>query len=68
MRNLFLSAVALAGLSSLSFLSATDASAAAKMSCLQKAQACERRCAKQYKDYPTCIHRTCDKQYGRCGN
>ncbi|MBI5318034.1 hypothetical protein [Bradyrhizobium sp.] len=67
MRKLILSTVTLAGLASL-LLSAAGPAAAAKMTCLQKAQACERRCAAQYKDYPTCIHRTCDKQYGRCGN
>ena len=68
MRKLTLSAVALAGLASLALLSAATPAAAKKMTCLQKAQACERRCAARYQDYVPCIHRTCDKQYGTCGN
>ena len=34
--------------------------------CADKAAACERRCAKNNKDYGECIARTCSKQYNNC--
>jgi uncharacterized membrane protein len=67
MRKSIISTVALASLASVTLLYATGPAAARKMTCQQKAQACENRCAAQYKDYTTCIYRTCTKQYGTCG-
>ena len=66
MRKFIISSVTLASLASITFLSATGPVAAAKMTCTQKYNQCGRHCAAQYKDYPTCIYRTCDKLYDRC--
>ena len=68
MQKLIASTVALASLAALSIVIPAGPAAAAKMTCQQKASACERRCAARYQDYMSCINRTCDKQYGRCGN
>ena len=46
----------------------SQAAFAAKQTCVQKAAACERRCAGRYPNFENCIHRTCDKQYGSCNN
>jgi hypothetical protein len=67
MRKSIISTVALAILASVTLLFATGPAAAKKMTCLQKARACEHRCIVAYKDYGTCIYRTCTKQYGTCG-
>jgi hypothetical protein len=67
MRKSISSTVAWAGLASLMLLYPAGPAAARKMTCLQKAQACESRCARAYRDYLPCIYRTCGKQYGTCG-
>ena len=66
MRKFIISTITLASLASITLLSATGPVAAAKMTCTQKYNQCGRHCAAQYKDYPTCIYRTCDKLYDRC--
>jgi hypothetical protein len=68
MRKFIVSAITLVSLSSMSFLAAAGPASAKKMTCLQKAQACERRCAKSYSDWNNCVVRTCNVQYGTCGN
>ena len=67
MRKSIISAMALASLASLTVLYSAGPAEAKKMTCQQKAAACERRCAAAYKDYMPCIYRTCNKQYGTCG-
>lgn len=71
MRKLIISTVALASLASLSLASAIQPVAAKKLAdptCTRKANECARRCAANNADMFPCIARTCDKQYGRCGN
>jgi precorrin-3B methylase len=51
----------------MALLYAVGPSDAARMTCEQKAAACEMRCARAYKNYTDCIYRTCTKQYGTCG-
>lgn len=71
MRKLILSTVTLAGLASLSLAGAIEPAAAKKVAdptCTRKANECARRCAANNDDWFACINRTCDKQYGRCGN
>jgi hypothetical protein len=67
MRKSIISTVALASLASAMLLSPTGPAVAKKMTCEQKAAACERRCAGRGGDWMACINRTCDKQYGTCG-
>jgi hypothetical protein len=67
MRKFIISAIALGSLALVALLYATAPAAAARQTCLQKAQACERRCAARYEHYTACIYRTCNTQYGTCG-
>ncbi len=69
MRKSISSIVALAGLASMMLLYPTGPAAAKKMTCVQKAQACERRCAARNSEsnWMNCVYRTCGKQYGTCG-
>jgi hypothetical protein len=71
MRKLIISTVTLASLASLALVSASQPVAAKKLAdptCTRKANECARRCAANNDDWFACINRTCDKQYGRCGN
>lgn len=67
MRKFIISTLALASLASMTLLYPTSPAVAKKMTCQQKAQACEQRCAKRGGDWVACIYRTCNKQYGTCG-
>jgi hypothetical protein len=67
MRKFIISTVALGSLASVVPVYATAPAVAARQTCLQKAQACERRCAARYEHYTACIYRTCNTQYGTCG-
>jgi hypothetical protein len=66
MRKSIISTFALASLASVALLQATAPAAAARKSCLQKAQSCEQRCAGRYSDWVPCISRTCNPQYDNC--
>ena len=66
MRKTLNSIIALVSLALVPLMYST-APAAAKDACQMKAEACERRCMRAYKEYTACIYRTCVKQYGTCG-
>lgn len=67
MRKSIIAAAVLGSLAWMVLLYAVGPSDAARMTCEQKAAACEMRCARAYKNYTDCIYRTCSKQYGTCG-
>lgn len=67
MRKSIISTVALASLASLTLLYSAGPADAKRMTCEQKAAACERRCTSRGGDWTGCIYRTCSKQYGTCG-
>ena len=67
MRKSIISTIALASLASVTLLYSAGPADAKRLTCVQKAYDCERRCARAYKDYGNCIHRTCTRQYGTCG-
>jgi hypothetical protein len=71
MRKLIISTVALASLASLALVNAGQPVAAKQLAdptCTRNANECARRCAANNDDWFACISRTCDEQYGRCGN
>jgi hypothetical protein len=68
MRKFIISTIALASLASVAFLYSAGPADAKKMTCQQKAAACESRCARRGGDWVACIYRTCVHQYGTCGN
>ena len=67
MRKYIISTAVLGSLASATLLYSPVPAEAKKMTCQQKAKACERRCAAANKDFIACINRTCDRQYGTCG-
>lgn len=67
MRKWIIWTAALGSLAWMALVSAVGPADAARATCEQKAAACERRCARAYKDYTPCIYRTCVHQHGICG-